>query len=334
MVGVDFHQLLTFEPQHHWGIGVAIYLFLGGLGGAMIFLAVANKMLLKREDPSMYAWSTIIGIILVNLGALFLLMDMFIWDSFWHGHIFEIFKVIYALFGAAVFNGNLHPWIQIGALTIAISSGVGLLWALAMADRAAILKDIPIVVKIANILKPFEGVLGWILLIFSTVLAFYTGFLLSVAPSIPSWSHPLLPVLFFISALSTGTAWYMLWTYFAKGKDEKTQEVRKKIAYQVEWADIVLIGLELLAILAYFNYLYYANAGGKYVFNLMINDIGFIGLFLILGLIVPWLLELIVAVKHSYKILIPIAAILVIFGGFLLRYYILHYGIYAYPWPS
>jgi len=78
MVGVDFHQLLTFEPQHHWGVGVAIYLFLGGLGGAMVFLAVVNKMLLKREDPSMYAWSTILGIVLVNLGALFLLMDMFI----------------------------------------------------------------------------------------------------------------------------------------------------------------------------------------------------------------------------------------------------------------
>jgi len=334
MVGVDFHQLLTFEPQHHWGVGVAIYLFLGGLGGAMVFLAVVNKMLLKREDPSMYAWSTILGIVLVNLGALFLLMDMFIWDSFWHGHIFEIFKVVYAMFGAALFRGNLHPWIQIGAITVGISSAVGILWALTMADRAAILKNIPILVKIGQALKPFEGLLGWTLLIFSTVLAFYTGFLLSVAPSIPSWSHPLLPVLFFISALSTGTAWYMLWTYFAKGGDEQTQEVRKKIAYQVEWGDIVLIGLELLAILAYFNYLYYANAGGKYVFDLMINDAGFIIFFLGLGLIVPWLLELFVAVKHSYKFLIPVAALLVLFGGFLLRYYILHYGIYTYPWPS
>jgi len=334
MVGVDFNQLLTFEPQHHWGVGVAIYLFLGGLGGAMVFLAVMNKMLLKRDDPSMYAWSTILGIILVNFGALFLLMDMFIWDSFWHGHILEILKVIYATFGAAVFNGNLHPWIQIGAVTVGISSAIGLLWALTMADRAAILKHIPILVKLANVLKPFEGILGWILLVFSTVLAFYTGFLLSVAPSIPSWSHPLLPVLFFISALSTGTAWYMLWTFFAKGKDEQTQEVRKKIAYQSEWGDIVLIGLELLAILAYFNYLYYANGGGKYVFNLMISDMGFIGLFLILGLIVPWILEMIAGVKHSFKFLIPVAALLVLFGGFLLRYYILHYGIYAYPWPS
>jgi len=34
------------------------------------------------------------------------------------------------------------------------------------------------------------------------------------------------------------------------------------------------------------------------------------------------------------KVLVPVAAILVLFGGFLLRYYILHYGIYTYPWPS
>jgi len=334
MVGIDFHQLLTFEPQHHWGVGVAIYLFLGGLGAAIGFLAAVYKQIFKKEDPSMFAWSVLLGVLLVNFGGIFLVLDMFVWESFIHGHIFEIFKVFLAFFGAAVFNGNFHPWIMWGANFILWFSVFGTLWALSQADRAAILKNFGLFRKLASILKPLQSVWGWLTLLFAVGVMAYTGFLLSVAPSIPAWSHPLLPVLFLISALSTGTAWYMLWTYFAKGGDEQTKTVREHIGHQVEWADIALIGLELIAIGAYFNYLYYAYAGGKYTFHLMLSDIGFVGGFLFLGLIIPWILEFIAAKVHSMKVLVPVAALLVLFGGFLLRYYILHYGIYTYPWPS
>ena len=333
MVGIDFHQLLTFEPQHHWRVGIAIYLFLGGLGASMGFLAALYKHVFKKDDPSMFAWSTLLGIFLVNFGTIFLVLDMFVWDSFIHGHIFEIFKVLLAFFGAALFNGNFHPWIQWGANFIIAFTVFGLLWALTMADRSAILNKIGILVKIGNALKPLQGILGWLTLIFGIAVATYTGLLLSVAPSIPAWSHPLLPVLFLISALSTATAWYMLWTYFARGKDEQTKAVREHIGHQVEWADIGLIGLELIAIGAYFNYLYYAYAGGKYVFHHMLSDMGFVVGFLLVGLILPWILEFVAAKKHV-RILVPVAALLVLFGGFLLRYYILHYGIYTYPWPS
>ena len=333
MVGIDFHQLLTFEPQHHWRVGIAIYLFLGGLGASMGFLAALYKHVFKKDDPSMFAWSTLLGIFLVNFGTIFLILDMFVWESFIHGHIFEIFKVLLAFFGAALFNGNFHPWIQWGANFIIAFTVFGLLWALTMADRSAILNKIGILVKIGNALKPLQGIWGWLTLIFGIAVATYTGLLLSVAPSIPAWSHPLLPVLFLISALSTATAWYMLWTYFARGKDEQTKAVREHIGHQVEWADIGLIGLELIAIGAYFNYLYYAYAGGKYVFHHMLSDMGFVVGFLLIGLILPWILEFVAAKKHV-RILVPVAALLVLFGGFLLRYYILHYGIYTYPWPS
>ena len=334
MVGIDFHQLLTFEPQHHWGVGVAIYLFLGGLGAAIGFLAAMYKHIFKKEDPSMFTWSVLLGVLLVNFGGIFLVMDMFVWESFLHGHIFEIFKVFLAFFGAAVFNGNFHPWIMWGANFILWFSVFGTLWALSQADQAAILKNFGFIRKLANVLKPIQAITGWLTLIFAVGVMAYTGFLLSVAPSIPAWSHPLLPVLFLISALSTATAWYMLWTYFARGNDERTKELREHIGHQMEWADIALIGLELIAIGAYFNYLYYAYAGGKYTFHLMLSDIGFVGGFLFLGLIIPWILEFIAAKVHSMKVLVPVAAILVLFGGFLLRYYILHYGIYTYPWPS
>jgi len=332
MVALDFSQFLTFEHQHHWRTGIAIYLFLGGLGASMGFIAALYKNLFKKEDPSMFAWSTLLGILLVNFGGIFLILDMFVWDSFIHGHIGEIFKVLLAFFGAAVFNGNFHPWIQWGANFIALFSLFGTLWALSYADRAAILKQIGFLRNIARLLQCCQGLWGWLTMIFGIAVAAYTGFLLSVAPAIPAWSHPLLPVLFVISAVSTATAWYMLWTFFAKG-GEDIREIREKIGHQVEWADFGLIALELLAIGAYFNYLYYAYAGGKVVFDMAINSAGFMIGFLLLGLIVPFVLEFIAA-KWHVRILVPIAAVLVLFGGFLLRYYILHFGVYTYPWPS
>jgi formate-dependent nitrite reductase membrane component NrfD len=332
MVALDFSQFLTFEPQHHWRVGIAIYLFLGGLGASMGFIAALYKYLFKKEDPSMFAWSTLLGVLLVNFGGIFLILDMFVWDSFIHGHIGEIFKVLLAFFGAAVFNGNFHPWIQWGANFIALFSLFGTLWALSYADRAAILKHIGFLRTIARWFQCCQGLWGWLTMIFGIAVAAYTGFLLSVAPAIPAWSHPLLPVLFVISAVSTATAWYMLWTFFAKG-GEDIRVIREKIGHQVEWADFGLIALELLAIGAYFNYLYYAYAGGKVVFDMAIHSAGFMIGFLLLGLIVPWVLEFIAA-KWHVRFLVPIAAILVLFGGFLLRYYILHFGVYTYPWPS
>jgi len=332
MVALDFSQFLTFEPQHHWRVGIAIYLFLGGLGASMGFIAAVYKYLFKKEDPSMFAWSTLLGVLLVNFGGIFLVLDMFVWDSFIHGHITEIFKVLLAFFGAAVFHGNLHPWIQWGANFIALFSLFGTLWALSYADKAAILKHIGFLRKIAELLRGLQSVWGWLTMIFGIAVAAYTGLLLSVAPSIPAWSHPLLPVLFVISALSTATAWYMLWTYFAKG-GEDVRSLREKIGHEVEWADFGLIALEILAVIAYFNYLYYAYAGGKVVFNMALHNMGFVVGFLLLGLILPWILEFFAAKKHI-RILVPIAAILVLFGGFLLRYYILKFGVYAYPWPS
>jgi len=334
MIALDYSQFLSFEHQHQWGVGIAIYLFLGGLGASMGLIAALYKHAFKKDDPSTFVWSTLLGVLFVNIGSIFLVLDMFVWDSFIHGKILEIFKVFLAFFGAAVFHGNFHPWIQWGANFIIWYSLIATLWALSMADKAVILNRFQLIRKLAQVLQPIQNYLGWLTVLLGFGVGSYTGLLLSVAPSIPAWNHPFLPVLFGISAISTATAWYMLWTYFAKNNSkESLVEFRKQMNLEMEWIDIALITAEILALIAYFNYLFYGYAGGKYVFHNMLSDFGFVIGFLLFGLIVPWLLELYAAKKHV-KILVPIAAVLVLFGGFLLRYYILHYGIYTYPWPS
>jgi len=322
MVGLDFHQFLTFEHQHSWHLGIAIYLFLGGLGGAMGFLAAVNHLIFKNRDPVMHFWGLILGIVLVNFGALFLLL-----------HMLQPFKFILATFGAVLFNGNFHPWILWGANIVIWFSLFGTLWALTYIEHIPGFRNVGILLTLSEKLKKFETPLAWLTFFFGIGAFTYTGFLLSVSPSIPAWSHPAVPILFAVSALSTATAYYMLYTYLFKGKTKEEEEKRHWWSLFNEKLDITLIVVELIILGAYFNYLYYAYAGGKYVFHHLMEDTGFWFLFMGLGLIVPLILE-IIAVRKHIKVLVPVAAVLVLFGGFLLRYYILHYGIYAYPWPS
>jgi formate-dependent nitrite reductase membrane component NrfD len=322
MVGLDFSQFLTFEHQHSWHLGIAIYLFLGGLGGAMGFLAAVNHLIFKNRDPVMHFWGLILGIVLVNFGALFLLL-----------HMLQPFKFVLATFGAVLFHGNFHPWILWGANIVIWFSLFGVLWALTYAKEVPGFRNIGILVALSEKLQKFENLLAWLTFFFGIGAFTYTGFLLSVSPSIPAWSHPLVPILFAVSALSTATAYYMLYTFLFKGKTPEEEKRRGWWGVFNEKLDITLIAVELIMLGAYFNYLYYANAGGKYVFEKIMGDAGFWVMFMLLGLIIPLILE-IVAVRKHIKILVPVAAILVLFGGFLLRYYILHYGIYTYPWPS
>jgi formate-dependent nitrite reductase membrane component NrfD len=57
--------------------------------------------------------------------------------------------------------------------------------------------------------------------------------------------------------------------------------------------------------------------------------VGFIGF----GLLVPFVLELRGVLKGwSSRVPIVTASLLVLVGGYLLRYYFMYGGVYAYPW--
>ncbi len=160
--------------------------------------------------------------------------------------------------------------------------------------------------------------LGFISGVMGLLTAVYTGLLLSTAPGIPLWSNPGLPVLFMVSALSTATAYFMLVS-------------PEEIAHQNEKLDITLLGLEIILITAFLNYLFISSAVGKYIVSKMLSSIGFTGFFMILGLVIPFILEIYAIKKHTKSMAI-LASILVLMGGALLRFYILKFGYYVYPY--
>ena len=292
-----FGNYQHFVHQTAWGWMIAVYLFLGGLGGAMGALSSYFYLIKKENNPVLFGLSTLLGIGLVNFGGIFLLIHML--------------KPWFAFFVWA------HPtsWIFWGASFIMIYTITGAIWGLSLISAHI---NFPFSQKLKNLNPSLVDKLGYISGVMGLLTAVYTGLLLSTAPAITLWSNPGLPVLFMVSALSTATAYFMLVS-------------PSHIAHENEKLDIALLALEIIIISAFFNYLFISSAAGKYIISKMLSSVGFMGFFVILGLLVPFLLEIYAIKKHS-KSLVILASLLVLMGGFLLRFYILKFGYYTYPW--
>lgn len=199
------------EP--HWGWLVAIYLFLGGLGAGCFLVAAAFDLSGKRYQFDFCA-VTLLGSVVsgpaVAVGTILLILDL----------------------GA----GMTEPWRILYMFTVSNVQSVMMwgVWILSIFIPLALLYGL------LEVLDTYSGVGEWVkgrrwlhwlrftqriplrptkrkVILAGSVLAFataiYTGVLLSaMGPAVPLWSTPVLPfvnvpmmpILFLVSALSTG----------------------------------------------------------------------------------------------------------------------------------
>ena len=172
----------------HWGWLISIYLFLGGLGAGAYLVSFAAEKGLLGEASSLSRFGYYVSAPLVALGAGLLVFDL---------------------------GQGLHkPWLIIGMFLnfrsvmtwgIYIVSGfIGL--GLLQAYFVWMNKKAP------NILGQAGAVLA-----FSTCA--YTGMLLAVVKGVPFWNFILMPVIFIVSAISTGLSLTSILAYlFEKGE--------------------------------------------------------------------------------------------------------------------
>ena len=171
-------------------------------------------------------------------------------------------------------------------------------------------------------LKDFEAFclkyklyLAWIILIYAVILGIYTGILFSAFNARPLWNTSILGPLFLVSGLSTGAAMIILMS--------KSHEERKQFAR----IDLILIGIELFLIVHMFMGFLASHQvqidaaklflGGPYTAPFWIFVV-------IMGLIMPALLEILELRKYKIPVLIP--AFLVLFGGIMMRFIIAYAG--------
>ncbi len=299
------------RPQKEWKEMIAIYLYLAGMGaGSFIIGTLIHWLGVKLNPPfipsvDLFGYTLTLskvpifwGPIMVAISAPCLILDLGIkW------------RFMYAC---------LNPrtsWVARGFIILSIFIVFGL-------------------ILLAKSILPFEwlhtgSVLWWILEIitfaFAFGTAFYTGILLKATKSIPLWNTYLLPLLFLVSALSTGSMAIILST-LGTGLFSHNSGPLKVLMH----GEQMLVVIEGIVLYLFLSRRYKAAEQGKDSVRLLLFGemklIFWVGI-VFLGLIFPILLENIASLFHGNMVLIFIAGILLLCGGFFLRLGILHAGI-------
>ncbi|MBF0175255.1 MAG: polysulfide reductase NrfD [Magnetococcales bacterium] len=317
-------EIMTYSTQNLWTWWFALYLFLGGMGAAVIVVSFLTHMYL-REEKELVMWGALSGTAMLTLGSGMLFL-----------HLLHKWAAVYILTPWGIFHkpdswiawgSQFILWLQIAAVLFALPFMVEkkrLLGWPVMGDflRMKITRDVAVTAQ------KYQTVLGWIAVVTGLGTAVYTGLLLQSFPAVALWHNPGVPILFTVSAFSTSMAWLLIVMYmFIYHRVDHT------IRALYERVDIGLITAELVVIYSFFNYTLSGSEAGYRSAELLWNDSGWVMGFVVCGLMIPLAMELkCVFGSWSGKVPIVTASVLVLTGGYLLRHYFMSAGVYAYPW--
>lgn len=295
-------QWLWHAPEYaHWGWIIALYLFLGGVGGGAYTTAAIAEILGKKYEGIARAGAYLSPAVLI-FGSALLLIDL--------GDPLRGILIPLAFI-------NPGSWMAIGAWLLLILIVLGVIYA------AAWQKGSPRSVRLA--LAVIGAPIG-------IAVGAYTGFLISVVEFVPFWHTDLIPLLFTVSAMSTGLAGACLLALSSRfrgptGDIEEGASLFSKI-------DALLIIAELAVIVVFIQTVSAVGGAATTSVNLVTAGkyaIAFWGGVIILGLLMPLTFTAVSVLRKSLEAKhLTYEFGLVLFGGLVLRFVIL-YGAVKQP---
>ena len=271
--------------QTEWRWLIAIYLFLAGAGGGAHITGVVADF---------YGWTQLanIGVAIgwpcVLIGCLCLMADL--------GKVINAWRVAWK---------PDTSWIARGTIIISIFMIVAVIH--------TVLWIYPGTVEGAEGARHLVGVIGGI---FAFATMVYTGLLLGDAIPIPFWSTILLPILFFMSALSTGVMAVILVGVIMGAEEAQLLTLGR--------VDILLIVVEALVLVAYLHGSYRLPNSRMSAAHVLIGEAApmfWLGVG-VCGLLIPLLID----AMGLHGAGAALASILGLFGGLCLRYVVLSGG--------
>ncbi|MEA5019856.1 MAG: NrfD/PsrC family molybdoenzyme membrane anchor subunit [Gordonibacter sp.] len=283
---------MSFEPV--WEAPIIWYLFLAGLGAG----AFATASFLRWRHPQavvMRHIAHIIAPIAVAIGLVLLMFDA---------------------------TAGFHDPLRF-ALLLTNPFSV-MMWGVVFLSLFMVIACVALVMDFLKKETP-----AWLEIVgtaLAVCVAIYTGVLLGVCRPYPLWNNALLPILFLVSALSSGAASVLLAAVFARPEEFNKVGVLKKFHFCFPLIELLL--LASLVFITGFN----SPAGIASVANLISGSYAFwfwIGLVLV-GLVLPTALETGLLFFSSKEFeesraahaLSAASDVGVLVGGFLLRFLI------------
>lgn len=301
-----------------WGVLIILYLFLGGLSAGLYFVSAVATFLRNGDDrhERIARWGALLAPWPVALGSTLLIFDL--------GHWYRFYKLFLHL-----------RWVSpmsIGAWLLMLFTLLSLLYAyswLNAAERDWLFAHVPrrtaVLRRWIRDLSSYRRTLAVAGLPLAVGVGIYTGVLLGAVQSRPFWNTNLVAQLFLFSALSTGCAGLMFLLAFSR-RPFASAELR--FLYLL---DICFLTLEFFVVLPYLIHGQLSVEavrqsmqlilGGPFTFVFWVFFLGF-GLLLPLGIEVGEMMPAVLskAAPHARKWLVGTTAVLILSGGFLLRY--------------
>jgi len=316
---------MNHATQPFWHASIAIYLFLGGLGAATLVIAFLTHMF-YRPFKELVLWGAWSGAIMLMVGSSMLII-----------HLLDPLAMIHIMNPMRMFDKG-DAWIVWGTHSIIWMSTWGLIYALPYMLESPFFNRIPlvktvfkwaIVHKVSELVLMFHKPIGLLAVACGIFVAIYTGLVLQSMPAVALWNNPGVPVLFTVSAFSTATAYLIL----SLGLVFKQREGDHTLAAFYERSDVILIAWEIFIVFSFFFFLIMSSPNADQSYKLLWGNSGWVIGFIVLGLVVPFLLEFKGVLKGwSGRAPIMLASVLVLVGGYLLRHYFLAAGVYTHPW--
>jgi formate-dependent nitrite reductase membrane component NrfD len=299
------------RPQGEWKEIIAIYLYLAGMGAGSSIIGTLIHWLRVTLNPPLFPSVTIFGYLLdltkvpifwgpimVSIGAPFLILDLGIKRRFMY----------------ACLNPRTS-WVARGFLILSTFIVFGL-------------------VVLTKSVLPFEWLYAestlWyipevIAFVFAFETAIYTGILLKATKSIPLWNTNLLPLLFLVSALSTGSMAIILSTLGTGLFSHDAGALKALIR-----GEQALVVIEGIVLYLYLYRSYRAAEQGRDSVRLLLfgeKKLIFWGGIVLLGFIFPVILKNIASFFPGNVLLIFVSGLILLCGGFFLRLGVLSAGI-------
>ena len=284
-----------------WGWEIPVYLFLGGFVAGMMILS-GVIYLRRRNQPGATVVFILpyISLILLSLGMLALFIDLE--HKLYTWRLYLTFKPLSPMSWGAWILLLVYP-----VLILKILINPFFLFR----DVAPISKFY----KFLNATADRKNFIAYANIVIGAMLGAYTGILLSALGARPLWNSGILWLLFLVSGLSGAAAFIHL---IAPDKGEREMMAK---------TDNYLLAGELFVIAFFLISLLSSSAVHIQAATILLSGAyapSFWGFVIIAGIIIPLIIQSL-AVSHKVKHT-PIAPLMVIAGGLILRFVIVYAG--------
>lgn len=320
------------EGQIHiiWNWIVAVDLFAAGLSSGTFIISATAYFLGREKYENITRIGAYISPFPVIVGILALIYDLERPYLFWK--LFLTFRPSSVM--------SFGSWLLLFFSFFSVMHFY--LW---FPEKYDYLKIIP-AIKANRILSRFQGdnltilrglVAGFGIPI-SIGVGIYTGVLLGALTARPFWNNPMLPMLFLISAMMTGSAAICFVGCFVKGFRGMSRENINTNKFMIHSIDFTLMVFSIIAIFLFILGLYVSPRssvvavhlimGGEFTFLFWTIVVG-------LGVFVPLVLEVYELIPHYIKRvelrehnpwISGIITTSVLIGGFMMRYIVIYAG--------